>query len=205
MYLSRSSAREVDAAELAVAERAADLEVVERHVAGVVRALAVRGAHRGPRRGFRASLPPGPAPATGTRCAPEPKRLAEVMALVLPSWCGVDDERAARPCMSFWFRAASEPERPPMAVNLLSMDVIVLACAVFRGVAPLPRARAEGVCVVLLVSLPRRGGPLRTSRAGAARAALGSSRGRGAAGGCGSRAARDAEEADRADAQQRSA
>ena len=34
-------AREVDAAELAVAERAADLEVVERHVAGVVRALAV--------------------------------------------------------------------------------------------------------------------------------------------------------------------
>ena len=33
--------REVDAAELAVAERAADLEVVERHVAGVVRARAV--------------------------------------------------------------------------------------------------------------------------------------------------------------------
>ena len=34
-------AREVDAPELAVTERAADLEVVERHVAGVVRALAV--------------------------------------------------------------------------------------------------------------------------------------------------------------------
>ena len=117
--------------------------------------------------------------ATGTRCA-EPKRLAEVMALVLPSWCGVDDERAARPCMSFWFRAASEPERPPMAVNLLSMDVIVLACAVFRGVAPLPRARAEGVLCVVCASREPSGATRRVRcarrAAGAARAALGSSR-----------------------------
>ena len=28
--------------------------------------------------------------------------------------------------MSFWLRAASLPDRPPMAVNLLSMDVIFL-------------------------------------------------------------------------------
>ena len=57
-----------------------------------------------------------------------------------------------------------------MAVNLLSMDVIVLACAVFRGVAPLPRARAKGrvVCGVCFSRALRRGaaGPLRTSRSG---------------------------------------
>ena len=28
--------------------------------------------------------------------------------------------------MSFWLRAASLPDRPPMAVNLLSIDVIFL-------------------------------------------------------------------------------
>ena len=40
--------------------------------------------------------------------------------------CGVELESAARPCMSFWLRAASLPDRPPMAVNLLSMDVMFL-------------------------------------------------------------------------------
>ena len=67
-----------------------------------------------------------------------------------------------------------------MAVNLLSMDVIVLACAVFRGVAPLPRARAEGVLCVVCASRGPSGAARRVRRArraaGAARAALGSSR-----------------------------
>ena len=67
-----------------------------------------------------------------------------------------------------------------MAVNLLSMDVIVLACAVFRGVAPLPRARAEGVLCVVCASREPSGATRRVRcarrAAGAARAALGSSR-----------------------------
>ena len=81
--------------------------------------------------------------------------------------------------MSFWFRAALRAERPPMAVNLLSMDVIVLACAVFCGVAPLPRARAEGVlCVVCASRELLRARRVHCARraAAAARAALGSSR-----------------------------
>jgi hypothetical protein len=60
------------------------------------------------------------------------------------------------------------------------MDVIVLACAVFRGVAPLPRARAEGVLCVVCASREPSGAARRVRcarrAAGAARAALGSSR-----------------------------
>mmetsp|Transcript_3887 Transcript_3887/g.11487 ORF Transcript_3887/g.11487 Transcript_3887/m.11487 type:complete len:212 (+) Transcript_3887:665-1300(+) len=75
---------------------------------------------------------------TGTRCA-LPKREAEVIGFDLPNSRGVEDESAARPWMLvlsaaapvFW--RASEPLRPPMAVNLLSIDVMVVSGAAKGG------------------------------------------------------------------------
>ena len=54
------------------------------------RRAAWRSVGREPRASRPTSAPPDQL-ATGTRCA-EPKRLAEVMALVLPSWCLCVDE-----------------------------------------------------------------------------------------------------------------
>ena len=59
--------------------------------------------------------------------------------------------------MSFWLRAASLPDRPPMAVNLLSIDVIFFGvteerCDRYNNFGACVRAhdqlgRAAGLCM----------------------------------------------------------